>query len=406
MKKMALALAISVVGMTQEALCETLTIAGRDSSYGEALQYVADKWQEAHPDDDVTVVKSPGKGLYEKLVVSLREQTGQFDVAFIDDTWATEFMSNGWLADLPASFNDDGFIPAALAISKYPVNDGQLYSIPMVGNVEMFAWNKAMFDQAGLERPKNWPDVLRAAEKLNKDDVSGVVFRGTRGNPIVTGFLPILWAYGGEVVTTDGHSGLNSKAAKQAVDMFVRLKGYAPKGVDVYNADEVRQALQTGKAAMALEIWPAWIPDLDNAEKSSVVDQVEVMPEPSQDDRATAMLGIWQLAVPADSSKKALATQFVEFATSPEMQKMLALKIGIPPTRSELYQDQELIEKYRWYPQQLDALEAGRARPRIKQWGEVESVLGDFLQLALSGQMPPEQALQMADQRINQVLKK
>ena len=38
----------------------------------------------------------------------------------------------------------------------------------------------------------------------NESGVSGVVYRGTKGNPIVTGFLPILWAHGARIVGADG----------------------------------------------------------------------------------------------------------------------------------------------------------------------------------------------------------
>ena len=43
---------------------------------------------------------------------------------------------------------------------------------------------------------------------------------------------------------------------------------------------------------------------------------------------------------------------------------------------------------------------------REKTQAEVESILGDYLQLALSGQMSAEQALQQAQQRINRAVKK
>ena len=39
-----------------------------------------------------------------------------------------------------------------------------------------------------------------------------------------------------------------------------------------------------------------------------------------------------------------------------------------------------------------EALNLAQARPRITQWARVETILGDYLQLALIGQMPPKQA--------------
>ncbi|MDN2483353.1 hypothetical protein [Vibrio agarivorans] len=51
----------------------------------------------------------------------------------------------------------------------------------------------------------------------------------------------------------------------------------------------------------------------------------------------------------------------------------------MPPTRESVYFDKEAVEQYRWYPQQVEALKTGKPRPRIENWAEVESILGDFL---------------------------
>ncbi len=43
-----------------------------------------------------------------------------------------------------------------------------------------------------------------------------------------------------------------------------------------------------------------------------------------------------------------------------------------------------------------EALQNARARPRIPQWSQVESILGDYLQFVLIGQMTPERAVSEA----------
>ena len=67
-------------------------------------------------------------------------------------------------------------------------------TLPIVGNVEMFAYRKDLLAKYKLQPPRNWDDVLKIAQTVGGADksVSGVVFRGTKGNPVVTGFLPIL----------------------------------------------------------------------------------------------------------------------------------------------------------------------------------------------------------------------
>ncbi|MGO2334484.1 ABC transporter substrate-binding protein [Providencia sp.] len=397
----------ALIASTFGASASELVIAGRDSSYGDAMQFVVDEYKKANPEANVTLVKRPSKGLYESVVLSMREKTGSYDVILMDDTWAPEFLANKWLTPLNKNFDSQDFIQTTFDIGRYPDVKGAAYAAPMVGNVAMFAWNKDLFEQYKLKQPQSWSDVLNAAKTINSSgNTNGVVYRGVKGNPIVTGFLPILWGYGGEVVDQHGKPTLNTPQAKQALETFIAMKQYAPKGVDVYNADEVRDSLQKGTAAMAIEVWPAWVPDLDNPKISKVVGKMEMMAPPAEVGKSSPMLGIWQLAIPADAKNKLQAEQFLSFASSAQMQKALALNFGIPPTRNSVYADPQVVSQYRWYPQQAEALRMGKARPRIQNWAEVESILGDFLQMAMMGQMTPEQALQQAQKRIERATKK
>ncbi|MCG8708747.1 ABC transporter substrate-binding protein [Brenneria sp. 4F2] len=399
-------IAAALVATSFGAIADELVIASRDSNYGDAMQYVVNEYQKAHPETKTTLVKRPNKGLYESIVLSMREKTGNYDVILMDDTWAPEFFANQWLTPLPKDVEDKDFIPAPFDIGRYPTAKDSAYAMPMVGNVAMFAWNKAIFDKNHLTRPKTWTEVLNAAKKISQtSDAKGVVFRGIKGNPIVTGFLPILWGYGGDVVDQHGKATLDTPQARQALETFLAMKQYAPRGVDVYNADEVRDALQKGTAAMGIEVWPAWVPNLDNPEMSNVVGAMEIMAPPAEVGQPAPMLGIWQLAIPADAKNKTEATAFLKFATGADMQKKLALSFGIPPTRQSIYFDREVVAKYRWYPQQAEALKTSKARPRIQNWAEVESVLGDYLQMAMMGQMTAELALQQAQRRIGHIIK-
>jgi multiple sugar transport system substrate-binding protein len=387
---------------------ERLVLAGRDGGYGKALELAVRMFKDANPTAEIDQLKLPYGSLYEKLVISFREKSGAYDLVMLDDTWATEYMTNSWLVDLETTGlkADDDFIATALSVARYPYRTGRLHALPIVGNVELFAYRKDLFEKYGLGEPKSWLDVLEAAVKIDtsEPDVSGVVFRGTKGNPIVTGFLPILWGFGSQVVDATGRSGLNSPSATAALTFFLKLKHYAPEGVEMYNSSEVRDALQQGDVAIAIEVWPAWVPSLDDPEVSKVVRKIEIQAAPGLIAGPSPMLGAWLMGIAKDSKNQGAALQFLKFLTSPAVQKRIALEVGIPPTRASLYMDPDVIGKYRWYPSQLKALEEAHPRPRITKWSEVEAVLGDYLQLALSGSLSAEKAMAEANERVNAVL--
>jgi len=397
------ALTIAAMMAGSGATAADLVIAGRDGGYGTALEMAVEAFQEANPDLQVDRLELPYSGLLEKITISMRERAAAYDVIMLDDTWATEFMSREWLADLDELGGgiDDDFVEAAVDVSRYPVGTGPLYAVPFVGNVEMFAYRSDLMD-----RPESWTDVLESAKRVSEsnEDVSGVVFRGIKANPIVTGFLPILWAHGAQVVADDGGAALNSPEALEALSLYLELKKYAPKGVETYNSSEVRDALMQGKTAMSIELWPSWAPSLDDPELSRVPGKIEVIAAPGQNVGPSPMLGSWLLAVPADAPNPERGRAFIDFITSVEFQKKLALEIGQPPTRSSVYTDADVVGKYRWYPNQLAALQNAKPRPRIQQWNRVETILGDYLQLALIGELSPEVALEEAHAQIDKAL--
>ncbi|WP_420347252.1 ABC transporter substrate-binding protein [Pelagibius sp.] len=409
MKRLATAvLAGAVLFSTAPTQAETLVIAGRDGSYGEALKLAVEMYEARNPGLETERLELPGGGLLEKVTIAMREKAGAYDVIMLDDPWAVEFMANGWLADLDELGGgvDEDFVKPARDVSRYPVGSGPFYAVPFVGNVELFAYRKDLFEKHGLDRPQSWTDVLEAARTINKaeDGISGAVFRGKKANPIVTGFLPILWAHGARVVGTDGKAHLDSDAALEALELFLALRNYAPKGIETYNSTEVRDALMQGTTAMTIELWPSWAPSLDDPAKSKVPGKIEIMAAPGQVQGPAPMLGSWLLAVPADAKNPERARDFIDFLTSPEMQKTLALEVGIPPTRASVYKDAEVIDRYRWYPAQVEALQNAQPRPRITQWSRVEAILGDYLQLALIGEMEPKDALEEANGKIARAL--
>ncbi|KVE74473.1 ABC transporter substrate-binding protein [Burkholderia vietnamiensis] len=399
----ALSAAVTLSVAASHAFAADLVIAGRDDIYGKGLADAVAGFNKLHPGTDIELLKLPNANLYQKLKLSMREGTGTYDLVMMDDTWAPEFIGNGWLKPLPAALADADLVPSAVALGRNA--SGALYALPIVGNVEMFAYRKDLLAKYRLQPPRNWDDVLKIAQTVGAADhgMSGVVFRGTKGNPIVTGFLPILWAYGGDVFDRAGNVTIDSREAQAALKTFVALKAYAPKDVDVYGAAEVRDALQRGAAAQSIEVWPAWIPALDDPKQSRVAGQIALQPPPGQTAGPAPMLGIWQMGIPKDAPHAKLAQDFLAYLSSRDTQTRLAA-LGIPPTRRSVFADPALVHQYRWYPDQLKALEAGRARPRVKDWQQVESILGDQLQLALTGQAAPDAALRQAQQKIAQAM--
>jgi len=391
-----------------------LVFAGRDGVFQRAMEFAIQFFEGENPGMEVEYVGLPWRGLFEKITLELVEGRGDFDLIVLDDPWTAKFMPAGFLENLDALFEKKGltvdpdFINRTVALGRWPYPDGTLYALPVVGNVQLFAYRADLFEKHGIPHPPaTWRDALEAARIIHAEepDVFGVVFRGAKGHSIVVSFLPILWAHGGRVITEDGRSAVDSPEFLKAFELFLSFKEYAPADVSIFGAADVRETLMGGHAAMALEVWPGWVPDLDDPAKSRVAGKVEVVTHPGEKVESAPMLGIWLLGIPRSSRNKEAAFEFLRFVTSPRIQQLKTMHVGNPPTLESLYRHPDILGRFRWYPEQLKALESGIPRPRIGVWSEVEDILGGFMHEALVGIRTPEDAMKAAHAAIEEVLK-
>jgi len=392
----------------------TLTIAGRDGAYGDSLQLAADAYQKLHPEVSFEILKLSGSSLFEKSVIDMRSKSGTYDLVLIDDPNAPQFQEVGWLANLDDLYAkkalavDSDFIKPALNLGRYPYGDkGTLFTLPFAGNVELFAYRTDLFAKYGFGELTTWTELLKAVKTIdaNESGVDGVVFRGAKGNPIVTAFMPIFWSFGGKVFDDQGRVSINSPAGLAAMKYFLELSKYAPEGVTMYQSAQVRDALYAGTAAVAPEVWPGWIGGLENEKESFVVGKVKVTKHPAEVLKSSPMIGAWLVAIPESSRQHEAAFDFMLFLTNYDMQLAMSDAYGLPPSRVSVYSVASQRAKYPWYDAQLDALQNSVARPRSVKWKEIEDQLGSVLQFVIMGELTPEKALSDVEKSINELLK-
>lgn len=397
--------ALAWVFLLQPAAPQKIVVMARSGTYADGLMIAAREFSE-RTGIEVEVQPLGYSELRDKLVTEMLQKTGAFDVVMLDDPWLAEFASQGFLENMDELLRQRGvgvdpdFVPSTVEVSRY---EGVLYALPYVGNVQLFVYRKDLFDKYGLGEPRTWDDVLRAAKTIFEGEggeVYGYVIRGKKGNPVVTNFLPIFWGYGARIVDDMGDPKVLSEEGIRALNAFIELKNYAPPGTENFNSPEVKAALYNGKTAMTI-VWPAWVPALDDPGQSMVAGKVVVTTTPG----ARPMIGAWLLAVPTTSKNKEAALDFILFVLERDMQRRLALEAGVPPTRSSVYTDGDVVAKFSWYPIQLEALKVAQPRPRLPQWSKIEDILANYIHQALIGELSPEEALRLANEEIASLLR-
>jgi multiple sugar transport system substrate-binding protein len=379
---------------------KSLTIAVNAGVEGSALKAAAREWGVLRQ-TRIEVVELPYANLFEKESLDLQSFTGAYDVIMLDDPWFPKLVADSGLAPLPRDPDAD-FLQSTLAVCR---SSGKFYALPYVGNSQLFFYRKDLFDKYKLGTPDRWERVLADGRTIGAGEkMFGYVMRAAPGNSAVTDFMPLLWAFGGDIFDSQGKPNLASPEAIDALHFMIELGKISPPGYAGFNAAEVSAQLLQGTAVMSIN-WPAWIAAMDDPSKSKVPGKIEFAPMPTARLPGVAELGAWLIAVPAGSRHRDAAFDFIYWATDAAQMKQAALR-GNPPTRRSVFQSPELVKQFRAFPAQLAALEAARPRPRTTQWNEIENAFGVSLSQANSGAVSPENAMQQANREITAILER
>ncbi|REK75590.1 extracellular solute-binding protein [Paenibacillus paeoniae] len=376
---------------------DKLVIAARGGSHVAAMEAVKATFEQEHG-VKVEIIGLEAADLKQKIALDAKNKKSAYDLIMADDPWMPEFSEAGIfkkLSDLGVQADPD-FEESSLALGKHPYGTGEQYALPFSGNVQLFFYNKDLLDRNGATVPQSWEEVLQRAEKVKGSGSAGYIIRGQQGNPIVSDFLPIFWAYGGQVFDDQWKATVHSEAGVKALNTYKSLLAAGEN----YETTDIVSAVSEGRAAMALG-WPSWFISGEEA-------KADYAPIPSKGDAdgqpvATGMIGNWMMGVTANSQNAELAAQFLTFITSSDSQKQMVAHGGVP-SRKSVYLDSELSAKYKHFPVQLEALQNSVARPRTTKWSRVEEALGAELSAAIAGTKSVEAALTAANQAIDQVM--
>ena len=395
-----------------------LTLAVISGVEGDALKQAALDY-EAQTGTHINIAQFPYASLFEKESIDLQARTGAYDLIMLDDPWFPRFASEQFLTDLTPLLQkrgqtglDSDFIETSIALCRHPYQTGPLFALPYVGNSQLFFYRKDLFEKHSLKEPATWNDVLAAAKTIHEKETTGAnggqlygyVMRAAQGNAAVADFMPIFWAFGGEMFDESGKPTVNSPQGIEALQFMLELGKYSPPGYPSFNAEEVGAHLLQGTAAMSIN-WPVWISRFNEPSKSRVIGKIEFTTLPGVNKPGQAEIGNWLIAIPRDSQNAEAAMDFLLWATTAEQMKRSAQR-GNPPTRRSLFKDPELLAANPAYPAQLRSLENSRPRPRTPQWNEIENVFGIFISKANSGELPAAEAMNQANAEIEKILQR
>lgn len=374
----------------------------------QALEKLIKEFEKQHPKIHVKdeTLPSSSDEQHQFYVLNLAAGSSDFDVFAIDVIWVAEFAAAGWLRDLekllPVGKRGEFFRGPIEAVSV----SGKVYAVPWFIDAGLLYYRKDLLAQYGLPPPKTWKELMHAASGIREEQrgLYGFIWQGKQYEGLVCNVLEYLWSNGGEILR--GSDVMVNTRENQAALRFVRnlvRSGVTPEHVTTATEEPSREIFGQGKAVFHRN-WPyAW--RLFQQEGSPVKDKVGVSALPHFDGHeSAATLGGWQLAVNARSRYPRAAERFVEFMTSAEAQKALALTVGFQPTRRVLYEDKELIAAQPFLKELYTIFETARPRPVTRHYVRISQAMQSEFSAALAGIKKPEEALQALHAEVDRIV--
>jgi multiple sugar transport system substrate-binding protein len=368
-----------------------ITIAARDGSHADIINAVKSEF-ESENSCIVNVVPMSANEIHDNALKSIDSEATEYDVIMIDDPLMPEYIEKKVLLNLTklGYTDDEDFVEKSKLLGKDPYPLGATYALPFSGNVQLIFYNDSVLGaDADLS---NWDSILQICKTAKSNGKNGYAIRGQSGNPIVSDFLPILWAFGGNIFDENNTVILDSPESREALQFYCDL--YATGGN--YEKDDLVNAITEGSAGIALG-WPSWF--ISGKGSSANIAQIPGKKDASSQVMATGEIGNWLLGITTNSSNPDLSLKLIEYLTSADVQRK-ALEYGGIPTRKSIFRDKKILAEYPHFDAIYSGTNNSRVRPRTTKWSRIEEVFGAELVKCINGEQSVEETIILSHQAI------
>ena len=234
----------------------------------------------------VLLETSSWNNIQDKIVSALAAGVAPADVTEFDWSWIGQFGSAQWYTPLNESF-DQEYIDDTPTIENFKYN-GDYLAVPYLNDFRVSYYNQKYFDEAGItDIPKTPEELLEVAKTIKEKGVVeypiGLPLSATEGT--TTGWFTLVKAFGGYLFDEDWNPLFVEKdsAGYQAMafiinsykeDELIDSANLTLNNIDVYDN------FKAGGSAIDLAGVPGLFERYKNPEKSSIANDVEIMPVP------------------------------------------------------------------------------------------------------------------------------
>jgi len=363
------------------------------------LDEVISAFEAANPGITIEATRYAYDDFKEALLTSLAGGEPP-DVARLDIVWVPEFADMGALAAMDETLPDfdtlkDGFFPGPLETTHW---NGHYWGLPLDTNTQVLLYNKAQFDEAGLEPPATVADfVADACALTNGDQQYGYAMGGT----YFWAPAPLFYTQGGQITDPDITTAtgyLNSEASVAAFQTLVDLYDQGCLSPNLLGGGiGTAEGHATGLYSMIID--GPWMVDIYKNDYPDF--QPAFAPVPAGlDGTNSSVVGGEDIVLFADSPNQEAALAWISYLTSEDVQLEMA-QVGVVPVLNSLVGNDQLPDYFGVF---MDQLQTAQARTPSPHWSEIDNIINNAFQYMLRGEKTVQQALDDAATEIDALL--
>lgn len=372
---------------------------------------VVQQFMAANPDITVELSLVPDSQVMDQFTKGMASYPPAYDVVMVNPTWVDGWIKAGFLADVSKRITPDlqqNIFPKAWEVVT---RDGKSYGVPWLPDMKFLYYNRNILAQVGFtDPPKTWEELITMAQAVQQKGLTPypITWSWKQPEDATADFTALLYGNGGRFLDDQGNPIFNND---KGITVLSWMKTTIDDGLSdpaslTDSEADVLRTFNAGQTAFVLD----WTSLYDSAQfdkaNSQIVGKVGIAPVPVFQSMtgtipSASVNGTRSLAIARSSLNGDQAWKFIIYLISLDVQMKYAS--AQLPVWSTAYMDGNLnvlrgssrsspiaVPVFAEQFQNIDLL------PTIPYYTDGSAALQQAIQLALTGQKSPKDALDAA----------
>jgi multiple sugar transport system substrate-binding protein len=356
------------------------------------------KFEEANPGIKVNLTDYTWPDYQDSLVLRFRGNT-QTDVVYGGQDWLPAWAAAGWLAPLgevaPAGAVDElASDIAGFALSDVTY-DGDVYGLPYYADTISFVYNAQVLEDAGIDVPETWDDVMAAAEKLKEGGMARpIVYEYNQELPnFFDAFVAQVYGRGGDLFDAEGNAIFDDPESEAYKHLEWLQEAFSKELVQPEpHESNIITTMNTGDHAFTV-VYNYVLAALNNAGEQPLAGQFALARMPGSAHSTLGFAKFYAVTTSAaeDPAQAEAAWKFVNFMAGKPytVAKRWAVEKGLGFGQLPLLDDEDVIDAWNdWI--NMETLAAQVESAEAGTWTEYTAVWSAFFRPLLAQAMVGE----------------